>query len=240
MSIPLWLQHAIDTFGYAAIFVAVAVETMGIPFPGETALLAGAIYAGGAAHAVGLNIVGVIIAAALGAIIGDNIGYTIGYVGGRPLILRLLRLFRIPESGLVYAERYFKRHGDKTVLVGRFFSLLRIFTAMLAGVSRMPRRTFFFWNATGGILWALLYGLIGYFLGRNIGVLDDVLRVMGIGGVVGFVLVVLAVIVFVHRQRHRALLEVETDLSRQRDDTGEEKVDLSPPPPARPGEGNLK
>lgn len=209
MSVPVWLQHAIDTFGYLAILVAVSLETMGVPFPGETALLAGAIYAGGAADGARLNIVGVIVAAAVGAILGDNVGYTIGRLGGRPLVVRLLRLFHLRPQALTYAERYFERHGDKTVLLGRFFSLLRLWTALLAGVSRMPRRTFFVWNASGGILWAIVYGLLGYYLGRNLALLDGALQGMGIAAVVAIAVAVLATIAFFHRQRRKALLSAE-------------------------------
>jgi membrane protein DedA with SNARE-associated domain len=213
MTAPLWLQHAIETYGYFAILVAVALETMGVPFPGETALLAGAVYAGTGGR---LSIAGVIVAAAIGAILGDNVGFTVGYIGGYPLLVRLARLLRIDESRLRYAEEYFKRHGDKTVFIGRFFSLLRLWVAFLAGVSRMPRRVFFVWNAAGGISWALLYGVLGYMLGRNLSLLDRVVQILGIGGgvlVVCFFLGLFGLWLF-RRRRNRALLAAQAERTR--------------------------
>lgn len=181
MAAPAWLNHAILLYGYWVVLVAVALETMGVPFPGETALLAAAAYAGTGEP---LNIAWVIAFAAAGAILGDNIGFTVGRYGGYPLVRRILRLLHVRESALDYTRRYFERHGDKTVFIGRFFSLLRVTVAFLAGVNQMPRRIFFFWNAAGGVVWALVYGLLGYFLGRNLPLLNRALNTLGIGGVV--------------------------------------------------------
>jgi membrane protein DedA with SNARE-associated domain len=205
MTAPIWLQHAIETYGYLAIFLAVMIETTGIPFPGETALVLGAVYAGTGAQ---ISIVGVIAAAAIGAIIGDNIGFTVGVIGGYPLLVRIARLLHIDPSKLRYAEEYFQRHGDKTVLIGRFFALLRVWVAFLAGASHMPRRSFFFWNATGGILWATTYGLLGYTLGRNLPLLERVLKVLGIGGFILGALLIIGIIGFwfFRRRRERKLL----------------------------------
>ena len=192
MSIPLWLSSAITMYGYWAILVAVALETMGVPFPGETSLLAGAVYAGTGAS---INIVGVIAAAAAGAILGDNVGFTVGYFGGYPLLRRIATVLHIDAALLGYAQRFFERHGDKTVLIGRFFSILRVWVAFLAGANRMPRRVFFVWNATGGILWAMFYGALGYFLGRNLPLLGSVLQALGIGGaivIVAFIVILIS------------------------------------------------
>lgn len=188
MTAPAWLDHAILMWGYWVVLVAVMIETMGVPFPGETSLLAAAIYAG-----IGrpLNIALVILAASVGAILGDNFGYMVGRFGGFPLVRRILRAFRVKESALDGAQAYFARHGDKTVFIGRFFALLRVTVAFLAGVNRMEWRRFVFWNAAGGIAWATLYGLLGYFLGRNLPLLNTVVRVIGVGGTV---LVVAAIV----------------------------------------------
>jgi membrane protein DedA with SNARE-associated domain len=209
VSVPHWLSQAIAMYGYWAILVAVALETMGVPFPGETSLLAGAVYAGTGGP---LNIVAVIIAGAAGAILGDNIGFTVGYIGGYPLLRRLTRLVRVDEAVLLHAQRYFEQHGDKTVLIGRFFAFLRLWVAFLAGVNRMPRRVFLVWNATGGILWALVYGLIGYFLGRNISLLNSVVSAMGLAGaiVIALFFATLVGLWFYRRRRERTLLQAET------------------------------
>lgn len=213
MQFPLWLQHGIEMYGYWLVLVAVALESLGIPFPGETALLASAVYAGTTGR---LNIVGVIVAAATGAILGDNIGYSIGRIGGYPLVRTLTRLLRIEDKSLHYTERYFARHGDKTVFLGRFFSLLRTYVALFAGINRMPWRSFLFWNAAGGIIWATIYGLLGYILGRNLPLLGTVLHILGIGGIV--VLVVLAVIVVAVWVLRRRRLEARLDQPPPLDD----------------------
>lgn len=198
MDLPLWLRDGIANYGYWFVLLAVAIESMGIPFPGETALVAAAVYAG-TTHS--LNIGAVIAAAALGAILGDNTGYEIGRRGGHPLLMRLARLLRIDNRGLVAAERYFVRHGNKTVFAGRFISILRTWVAFVAGVNRMPRRAFFIWNATGGIVWATCYGLLGYLLGDNLPELRRVLEAMGYVGIAVIVLVVLLVGLWFYRRR---------------------------------------
>jgi membrane protein DedA with SNARE-associated domain len=212
MNIPSWLSHDIAVHGYWVVTLAVALESMGVPFPGETALLAAAIFAGTTGQ---LNIVGVILAAAIGAILGDNIGFGVGHFGGYPLLHRLARLFRIRASALAYARRYFERHGDKTVFLGRFFSLLRTYVAFLAGVNRMPWRVFLLWNALGGICWSILYGVLGYVLGQNLPLLGHVLGILGTAGIVLLVLFVLGAITLwiVHRRREDQALARDADSS---------------------------
>ncbi len=173
LQIPGWLDQALSTFGYVAVFVAVALESAGVPFPGETALIAAAVYAGTGRP---LNIVGVIVAAAAGAIAGDNTGYTVGRFGGYALVRRFGHHLHIDLAKMESAQRFFARHGDKTGFFGRFVSILRTWVAFLAGVNRMPRPRFTFWNASGGIIWAIIYGLLGFILGRNIPLLVEILR----------------------------------------------------------------
>jgi membrane protein DedA with SNARE-associated domain len=202
MELPSWLVQGIDTYGYWAILLAVAIESTGIPFPGETALVVGAVYA--ATHHT-LDIPLVIIAASVGAILGDNLGYTIGRRGGYPVLQRVAQLLHLDLGRLSYSERFFERHGDKTVFFGRFFSILRTWVAFLAGLHRMPRRVFFVWNAAGGIVWATAYGTLGYVLGHNLPLLERVLRTLGIGGIVLLAAVVLAAIgVWWYRRRREA------------------------------------
>lgn len=160
------LQQFLDQWGYPVVFVFVMIESTGIPFPGETMLLLGAFFAA-SGH---LSIYGVIAAAAAGAITGDNFGYWVGRKGGRPLIRRYGKYVFVKEKHLERAELFFERHGDKTVFFGRFISILRTWAAFLAGVNRMRWPAFLLYNAAGGILWAIIYGIIGYFVGRVVGV----------------------------------------------------------------------
>ena len=219
MTAPAWLDQAILSYGYWVVLVAVALETMGVPFPGETTLLAAAVYAGTGSP---LNIGWVIAFAAAGAIIGDNIGFSVGWYGGYPLARRILRLLHVRESALDYTRHYFARHGDKTVFVGRFFSALRVTVAFLAGVNHMPRRVFFAWNAAGGIVWALVYGLLGYFLGRNLPLLARVTQALGIGGAVVFGAFVAGLIaLWVIHRRHEARAAEENVADDVADDVTE-------------------
>jgi membrane protein DedA with SNARE-associated domain len=223
---PQWLDHALAAFGYLAVFVAVALESTGIPFPGETALIAAAVYAGTGGS---LNIVGVVIAAAAGAIAGDNTGYAIGRTGGYALLTRFAHVFRLRPEHLRAAQEYFARHGDKTVFFGRFVAVLRTWVAFLAGVNHMPWRRFLVWNALGGIVWSVTYGLLGYALGRNLPLLDRIRQILGWGGVAA-ALAVVAVAGGVVWWRRRVAL-------RRAVAAANEPPDAEAPPPVSTREG---
>jgi len=156
------LSHLISHYGYAAIAGVVALESMGVPLPGETMLVLSAIYAG--THA-DLNIAGVIGAAALGAIVGDNVGCWLGREFGYPLLLRYGRHVGLTETRIKLGQYLFMRHGGKVVFFGRFVAVLRVLAAFLAGVNRMEWRSFLIANAAGGVLWSLVYGVGAYLFG---------------------------------------------------------------------------
>ena len=149
--------------GLAVLFLAVCIESFGVPVPGETALIAFAVLASQGHY----NIGEVIAVAALGAIIGDNLGYwLIGRVGGPKLIARWAWLDRRFRRVLPTAEGIFQRHGGKTVFFGRFVAVLRYTVAWIAGLVGMEWRRFLLWNAAGGIVWATLVGVIAYESGK--------------------------------------------------------------------------
>jgi membrane protein DedA with SNARE-associated domain len=156
------VSDLVDHYGLVALFVIVMLESGGVPLPGETALIAAAVFASQG----NLDIVAVVAVAAAAAIVGDNLGYWVGRTGGRRLLERHRLLSRWFGSVLPWAESFFERHGPKTIFIGRFFSILRVTAAWMAGVSRMRWWTFFLWNAAGGICWAVLVGLVAYFLGQ--------------------------------------------------------------------------
>ncbi|HEY8323766.1 MAG TPA: DedA family protein [Ktedonobacterales bacterium] len=159
------LSHLLGIYGYWVVLVFVAIESTGIPFPGETMLLAASIYAGTTHH---LQIIFVIIAAAAGAILGDNLGYLVGREGGFRLLRRYGRFIHLDERKLKLGVYLFRRHGGKVVFFGRFVAVLRAWAAFLAGVNRMQWRRFLAFNAAGGIVWATVYGIAGYLLGANV------------------------------------------------------------------------
>jgi membrane protein DedA with SNARE-associated domain len=162
MDLAQHLHGAIATYGYFAVLAVVAMESLGVPIPGETALVAAAIVAGEGK----LNIYGVIAAAAAGAIIGGACGYWIGREFGFPIAYRYGRYVSLDEKRLKLGQYLFLRQGGKIVFFGRFVALLRTFAAFLAGVNRYSWERFFAFNAAGGIVWATIFGLGGFWLGR--------------------------------------------------------------------------
>ncbi|HZY11682.1 MAG TPA: DedA family protein [Beijerinckiaceae bacterium] len=160
-----YVQPLVAEYGLYAVFVIVMLESAGVPMPGETALVLASIYAGATGD---LNIAQVIAVAAAGAIIGDNMGFWVGRHYGMPLLKRYGRLIHIDDKRLAFGEAMFRRHGAKIVFFGRFIAILRIFAALLAGVNRFGWGQFLFYNAAGGIVWATVFGLGGYFFGEAI------------------------------------------------------------------------
>lgn len=173
--LPSNVVDLISQYGYGAVALAVGIESVGFPFPGETVLLAAAIYAG-TTHR--LNIAGVIVAAAAGAIIGDSVGFWIGREFGYPLLLRYGCYVRLTEPRIKLGQYLFLRHGGKAVFLGRFVAVLRALAAFLAGANRMTWSRFLIFNAAGGIAWATAYGAGAYFLGEQA---NRVLGPLGIG-----------------------------------------------------------
>ena len=181
--------------GLPLVFVLIAVESMGVPLPGETALFAAAIFA----SKDGPPIEAVIGVAAAGAILGDNVGYLIGRKAGRRILEAPGPFERHRRAVIAYGQPFFDRHGPKAVFLGRFVSGLRITAAWLAGVNRMPWRSFLFWNATGGIVWATAVGLLAYSFGHAA---EQAIKTAGLVGLIGAVALALAIWAVV-RHRHR-------------------------------------
>jgi membrane-associated protein len=165
--------------GYAVVFALIAIETMGVPVPGETALIGASLLA----HDGRLEIGVLIAVAAAAAIIGDNIGFAIGRKGGRPLFERPGPFHAHRLAALEAGEPFFARHGPKAVFLGRWVAGLRIASAWLAGMLKMEWPRFLFWNALGGICWAASIALGVYFVGHAFE------EVLGIGGIVAAALV---------------------------------------------------
>jgi membrane protein DedA with SNARE-associated domain len=196
---PISVEHLIHVYGLWALFTVLTLESLGIPLPGETALVTAAVYAGSTHR---LDIGWVVFAAACGAIVGDNIGYLIGRSVGIPLIARYGRFVGLTEARLKVGQYLFLKHGGKIVFFGRFVAFLRTFAALLAGVNRMGWPHFLLMNALGGIAWATLFGggayLFGHEMKRVAGPVSLALLIVAVG-------VVLASAVFF--RRHEKELE---------------------------------
>jgi membrane protein DedA with SNARE-associated domain len=191
------LTQLMASYGYLAVLLFVAIESTGIPFPGETILLVAAI-AAGTSHQ--LSIAWVIVTAASGAILGDNLGFWVGLEGSYRLLRRYGRYIRLDERRLKLGQYLFLKHGGKVVFFGQFVAVLRAWAAFLAGTNRMAWPRFLLFNAAGGLVLATLYGLGGYFLG------DNIHRLVGPVGIVFLVLAVLLIItgiVIVRRNEQR-------------------------------------
>ena len=161
---PDQISHLLSVYGYGLVLFAVALESAGVPMPGETVLVTAAVYAG-TTHR--LEIAGVIVAAAAGAIVGDNIGFWVGREAGPAILARFGRLAGLDERRQKLGQYLFFRFGGAIVFFGRFVAFLRAFAALLAGVNRLPPLRFFAYNAAGGIVWATIFGLGGYALGAE-------------------------------------------------------------------------
>ena len=158
----------IEHYGYLVILFGVMLESTGVPLPGETILIA----AGVLVQRGHLDLGDVIVFGILGAVLGDQIGYWVGRGGGRPFVLRWGRYVFITPERLGRAEAFFDRHGGKAVFLARFFSGLRVFGALVAGISCMRWGSFILYNALGGAVWATAVVLVGYFLGSSIGLVE--------------------------------------------------------------------
>ena len=158
----------IEQYGYLVVLFGVMLESTGVPLPGETILLA----AGVLVQRGHLDLGDTIAFGILGAVVGDQIGYWVGRAGGRPFVLRWGRYLLITPERLASAEAFFARHGGKAVFLARFFSGLRVFGALVAGISRMRWRMFLIYNALGGVVWATAVVLVGYFLGSSLALVE--------------------------------------------------------------------
>jgi len=204
------LHTLLHEYGYAGVFLCVMLESIGLPLPGESLMIAAALYAS-ATHA--LDIFVLVPIAAAGAISGDQIGYLIGRWIGYRVLARWGRKVGLTEERLGLGRFLFRKYGPAVVFFGRFVAILRTFAAVLSGANRMPWHIFLVWNALGGIGWTSLYGFGAYALG------DAAKRVsgpVGIGmAVVGSVALVGAVI-FIKRNERRLMDEARRQMEAPR------------------------
>ncbi|HLZ95311.1 MAG TPA: DedA family protein [Candidatus Dormibacteraeota bacterium] len=192
-----WLA-VVDAVGYPAAGLGILVESSGIPFPGETLLLAAAAWAAARNHSIVL----VILFGFLGATAGADLGYFLGFRGGRPFVERFGSLFRIRPEHIARSEMFFARHGDRAILLARFVLGLRTWGSMLAGMAHMPFWRFQLFSAIGGLAWATIIGLAGYFLGSNLPLIETIVRAMGFGGL-AIIAVVVAIALVAQRRASR-------------------------------------
>ena len=196
------IGYLIATYGLLAIGVIIALESMGLPLPGESVLVLAALYAAHHGH----SIAAVVASAAVGAVLGDNAGYWIGREFGYRLLRRYGSRIGLSPNKIKLGQYLFLRYGSTVVFFGRFVAVLRVLAAILAGANRMDWRRFLLANAAGAILWASLVGFGTYFFGRAV---MHVTRPVGIALAAVALAVIVAALLFV--RAHEAELQAEAE-----------------------------
>ena len=202
-----FFQGLVDQYGYGIVGVVICLEAMGLPLPGESLLIASAIYA---ATNGGLSIEWIVLSAAVGAIMGDNFGYLIGQKLGRPALEKYGPRIYLTLERQRLGQYLFLRYGGVVVFFGRFIAFLRTFAALLAGANGMGWRRFLLWNALGGIVWTHLYGIGAFLLGTQVH------RLVGpIGIAIGVAGIAAAVWTFLFLKKHerRMILRAEAAMA---------------------------
>lgn len=188
--------HLIKEYGYAIVALLVAAENLGLPLPGESALITAAAFAARGQ----LWLPGVIIASTAGTIVGGSGGYWIGRAGGLPLVHRIGKFIGVGDAEIQRGHEFFDKHGAKTVFLARFVAILRIVVGLLAGVNEMPFARFTLYNALGGACWSIAIGLLAYTFGANLPALH---RFLGTGGLIAAAVVLVAVLIAIRLSRRR-------------------------------------
>ena len=199
------LAGPLNHYGLWAVLLLVLLEDFGIPVPGETVLIAAAIYAG----AGRLNVVAVGCIGFIAAIMGDNIGYAIGRFGGRAVVLRWGKYVFITEERLGKAEDFFDHHGGKIIVIARFVEGLRQANGIIAGIAEMHWLRFVAFNALGAALWVGTWVTAGYFAGQHIGSIYHYISVYSLYAVIAVVVLLTAYFLMRMRKRWRRRAEVQ-------------------------------
>lgn len=220
------VHHLVATYGYWVVFLLVTAESLGVPLPGETALVAAGTYAG-ATHRLAPWLIFLVAGGA--AIVGDNVGYLIGRAGGYRLARKYGPKVRLRERELKVARYVFDRWGVLVVFFGRFVSVLRTYAAFLAGTSHMRWRVFLPANAAGGLAWAGIYTAASYFAGRT---LERVSGTVSIAVGVAAAVVIVAAVFAVRRSVSRLAARAEEAYPGPLEDPAKASGKLETPPPA--------
>jgi membrane protein DedA with SNARE-associated domain len=195
----LHLHHLVARYGYAVVALFVGGESIGIPLPGETVLLTGAAFAG-RGH---LSIVGVIAASAIGVVAGGSLGYWIGHTAGQVVVVRYGGWIGVTPARLEQTQQFFARYGARAVMVGRFIPIVRILASIVAGISKMPFSSFSIYNAVAGIVWSVVFGLLGFEFARDLPRLEDRLGDVGVVAAIAAGVLVGGLLIWRHVRRRK-------------------------------------
>jgi len=195
------VEHFLETWGYAAVFVLSFISSMGLPVGAEVALIYGGVLASGQVPGEGtpLNLAVVIILAVAGEVLGSFAGYSIGRFGGRALVDKVGKYVLLTHKDLDRAEAWFARRGEPFVFFGRFIPLLRSFVSFAAGLGEMAIGKFAAFTVIACTIWCTALVSLGYSLGSSY---HHVLKAFSYAGyVLGALAVIAVVVVFLHRWR---------------------------------------
>lgn len=206
------LQH----YGLWAIGLLITLEDFGVPVPGETILIAGAIFAG----AGRINVVALGVVAFVAAVTGDNIGFAIGHFGGRALALRFGKYVFLTEERLDKAEAFFDRRGSIVITFARFVEGLRQANGIIAGITGMHWLRFVIFNAIGAALWVGTWITVGYFAGNNITTVYHYITLYSYYVLAGLVVLIAGYIVWRRRRRRHAAAAAASQTDEAPEDGG--------------------
>jgi len=203
-----FIQPLFRDWGYLIVFLAAFLERsllVGLVIPGNVVVMLAGLYAG-----VGdLNIAWIVAIAFIGSLLGDNLGYLIGLKLGRPLIDKHGDFMRM-GARVSLVETYFDKYGGATILIARFVTFLGALVCPVAGMSMMNFRRFLYYELLGSLLWAMAFGLLGYFCGLNRDLIIKVFNYVG-NTLLIIVLAIAAVAYVVHVIRERRAINIELD-----------------------------
>ncbi len=191
------LASLVAHYGIPALFLSIALEALGLPLPGESAI----IIASGAAAAGEFDIRTVAVAAFLAAVLGDNVGYLIGRKLGGPAVARLGGRFGVTGKALETAERVASRYGPLMVVLARFVVVLRQLNGLVAGTTGMPWPRFLAANALGAALWVGVWTTLAYRFGRSADVIPYLWHHLSLAAAVAVPLIILAMVILHFRHR---------------------------------------
>jgi membrane protein DedA with SNARE-associated domain len=200
------MKELIHQYGAWIVFALVFLESIGLPLPGETILVSAAIFAGTTQE---LSIVSVLVSAVLGAVLGSPIGFWIGARYGYPLLLRYGSYIGLTETRIKIAQYLFRRRGIVVVLIARFVAVLRSVVGFIAGANRMPFANFMMANGAGAVVWALVYGLGAYYLGKGV---EELARPFAIALAVVGTIVVVSLVLYWRRKEQELAAAAEREI----------------------------
>ena len=185
-------------YGYGTVALVLMLENAGLPVPGETVLLLASFLAYSERK---LQLPYIIVVGIMASTVGDNLGFALGQYGGRPLLERYRRFFRIKPVTIARGENLFRTYGSATIFVARFIAGMRIVAGPLAGVLRMNWRKFLIFNFLGATLWVTVISVVGYLFGRHSERLFRIIREVNLGLLIAATAIVVLLWLF-KRNRH--------------------------------------